>query len=97
MVIKAHRLTNIWEKTKGLIGAETAVPIYFDTRWGIHTFGVKFPIDILILNNSNQVVKKAENLKPNRIWLWNPIYKIVLELPAGEIKRLRVKMGDKVL
>ena len=96
MVIKAHRLTGIWEKAKGLIGTPAAYPVYFETRWGIHTFGMKYPLDVLILDSGNRVIKMTEKLKPNKIWLWNPNYKKILELPSGYINRRNIKIGTFV-
>jgi uncharacterized protein len=90
MDIKAHWLTGIWNKTKGLIGTKKANPVYFETRWGIHTFGMKYPIDVLILDNNNLVIKTKEVLKPNKIWIWNPKYNKVIELPAGEINQKKI-------
>jgi len=87
---------NIFGKIKGLIGAEKAYPIFFKTRWGIHTFGLRFPIDVLILDSEYKTVKIAENLLPNKILLWPVIYENVLELPAGEIKRQSIHLGEKV-
>ena len=83
-------------KINGLIGAQKAYPISFKTRFGIHTFGLKFPIDLLILDKNNRVVVLKANLKPNRIFLWNPQFDSVIELPAGEINRLDLKIGEKI-
>jgi uncharacterized protein len=96
MVIKARRLDGWWEKSVGLIGKDKVSPIYFETRWGIHTFGVRSAIDVLILDNFNKVAVMKKNLKPNRIWLWNPKYKKVMELPGGEINKLKIKIGTRV-
>ncbi len=83
-------------KARGLIGIKKAYPVFFQTRFGIHTFGLKFPIDVLILDKESRVVKFCENLKPNRIFLWNPQFNSVIELPAGEIKRLNLKIREKI-
>ena len=42
------------------------------------------------------MIKLKSDLKPNRIFLWNPIYIKVIELPAGEIKKRNIKIGDKI-
>ncbi len=76
------------------MGAKKAYPVYFTTRWGIHTFGVAFPIDILILDKNHQVVKAAQSIAPNHFFFWLPIYKDVVELPAGEIKKRKILLGD---
>lgn len=94
--IKLKILKGLKEKSLGLLFAKKASPVLIQTRFGIHTFGLKFPIDILILDSSNKVIKLKADLKPNRIFLWNPIYSKVIELPAGEIKKRNIKIGDKI-
>lgn len=87
---------NLKEKIQGLIGKDKAQTIMIKTHFGIHTFGLKFPIDVLILNNENKVVSMKENLKPNRIFLWNPIYERVIELPSGTIEKKAIKIKSSV-
>ena len=84
---------NLNEKMRGLIGKEQPSAILIKTHYGIHTFGVKFPIDVLILNNEKKVVSMKKNLKPNRIFLWNPMHEKVLELPAGTIEKEQIKIN----
>ena len=84
---------NLKEKIQGLIGKNKPLELMIRTRFGIHTFGVKFPIDVLILDGENKVVSIKENLKPNKIFLYNPIYKKVLELPIGTIKKQAIKIN----
>lgn len=57
---------------------------------------MKFPIDILILDNKNKVVAVKENMKPNSIFLWNTKYNTVIELPAGAITKSKTKIGDVI-
>lgn len=87
---------NLKEKIIGLIGKNKPEPLMIRTRFGIHTFGLKFPIDVLILNKNNKAVKVRTSLKPNRIFLWNPMYKKVLELPAGTIGKKGIKIRDNI-
>lgn len=92
--LKAKKLKGFKDKTRGLLFSKTAFPVFIETRFGIHTFGLKFPIGVLILDGANRVVGLKENLKPNRIFLWNPKYKKVIELPQGEIINKKIKIGD---
>jgi uncharacterized protein len=94
--IEVRKTKNMKEKIAGLIGKEKPSAIMLQTRFGIHTFGVKFPIDVLILNNEDKVMSLKENLKPNRIFLWNPKYARVLELPDGMIKKKAIKMNEVI-
>ncbi len=94
--IKVRELNSLLEKTIGLIGKKNPEPILLKTRFGIHTFGLKFPIDVLILDDKNKIINLKNNLKPNRIFIWNPKYKNVLELPNGFIKKNNLKTSDRV-
>lgn len=74
------------------MGKKKAETVYLETRWGIHTFFMKFPIDVMVLDNKNKVVKIKRELKPWRLFLWNPKYYKVVELPAGKISNLNLGM-----
>lgn len=91
--LSVKKATNLKDKVAGLIGKEKPESLMLKTHFGIHTFGLKFPIDVLILNNENKVVSIKEYLKPNRIFLWNPMYEKVLELPNGTIKKRAIKIN----
>jgi hypothetical protein len=59
----------------------------------IHTFFMRYSLDIVFLNKSNEVVKIIRELKP---WRMTGIYfkaKKTLEVPAGQLP-LEVKVGD---
>lgn len=96
IIISAKKAANLKEKMQGLIGKDKPYALVINTRFGIHTFGLKFPIDVLILNNKNKIVSIKKNLKPNRIFLWNPMYEKVVELPAGTIEEKQIKIKDKI-
>lgn len=84
------------DKTIGLLGKKKASAVVLKTRFGIHTFGMKFSIDVLILNKENEVVTLVENLQPNLIFVWPPRFDTVIELPAGEIKKQGITIGKKL-
>jgi uncharacterized protein len=84
------------DKIQGLIGKDKPFALMLKTHFGIHTFGLKFPIDVLILNNENKIVSMKENLRPNRIFLWNPKYEKVIELPQGTIRKKRIRINDTI-
>ena len=80
----------------GLIGARKASAFILKTRFGIHTFGLLFSIDVLILDKEKKVAVLKENLKPFRFFLWKPHYNTVLELPQGTIQKSNTEIGDKL-
>ena len=73
------------------MGVKNIYPVYFKSRGGIHTFFMLSPIDVVILDESNRVVKIAKSLKPNRLFFWNPRYENVLELAAGTINKNKMR------
>lgn len=92
---KARKAQSIKEKAMGLLGLESPEPIYFQTRWGIHTIGMNFPIDCIVLDDDMVVRKTGKNIGPGRIFVWNPKYKNVVELPAGTIDKTNTEVLDK--
>src|SRR5436305_919642 len=84
------------DKIIGLIGKKKPYALMLETRFGIHTFGVKFPIDVVILNNNHIVMAMFQHMKPNRIFFWNPKDKLVLELPERTITKEKIKQGNQL-
>ncbi len=96
MVLFVKKAENIKEKIIGLIGKDKPQTLMIKTRFGIHTFGLKFPIDVLILDKFNKVVLIKNNLAPNKIFVWNPKYESVIELPNGTIEKKEIKINDEI-
>lgn len=94
--LSARKTKSIQEKIAGLIGKNEPENLLITTRFGIHTFGLKFPIDVLILDNTNKVVSIKQRLKPCRIFLWNPVYEKVIELPSGTVKEKSIELHDTI-
>lgn len=85
------------DQTLGLLKYKTPSAMLLQTRFGIHTFGMQYPIDVLILDKKHTVAAMKENLRPNRIFLWSIIYDTVIELPIGTIKRTQTEIGDTIV
>ena len=92
---EAFFLKGFWLKMIGVAFKECIQPIFFETRFGIHTFFVKKPIDVFIMDKNNIVKVIKKNLRPWRIFVWNPQYYKVVETVAGEKRFLKLKVGDK--
>ncbi|HXG34995.1 MAG TPA: DUF192 domain-containing protein [Bryobacteraceae bacterium] len=62
---------------------------------GIHTFGMRFSIDVIFLDRRKKVVKLRPHMGPGRIsvCLWAHS---VLELPAGAIAATGTRLGDEL-
>ena len=61
----------------------------------IHSFGMKFAIDVLYLDRKHKVKKLRSEMVPGRISGCLTAYS-VLELPAGTIARTTTEAGDQL-
>lgn len=80
---------------KGLL-FQKSEPILLHTRWGIHTFFMKEPIDAIILDEKHTVKKIKKGLLPYHFFFWNPLYKNVIELPENSIEKEKIHLGQKI-
>ena len=67
---------SLWDRMKGLIG-KTDFPST-NTLWilpctGIHTFFMKFPIDVIFVNRKLQIKAIFKNISPSRI-VYPPLF-----------------------
>lgn len=62
----------------------------------IHTFKMKFPIDVVYLDKERKVVGMEEALPPNRKGKKFKGVESVLELPTGTIKESGIKIDDRL-
>ena len=90
---------NLFTRMKGLLGKK-GLPIgealWIKPCFSVHTFFMKFPIDIVFLNKTNQVIAAVSNLTPNRMTRLYPRSFSVLELPPGTIVASNTVIGDKI-
>ena len=77
----------------GLLKQSNPRSLLFRTRFGIHTFGLKDSIDVLVLDKTQKVVKLAQ-VSPGSLFFWKPLYNLVIELPKGVLKKSKTKTGD---
>lgn len=87
-------LKDFRSKSKGLINSKTPETIVFYTRFGIHTFGMKYPIDVIVSDKKLKVTCIKNNLAPNRVFLWNPKGNLVIELENGTVKKSKTEIND---
>lgn len=71
--------------------------LLFNTRFGIHTFGMYKKIDVLVLDSDLKVKKIKKDLLPNRLFFWNIKYNKLIELPEGTIAKSKTQIDDLLL
>jgi len=90
---------SLLKRMKGLLG-KSKLPagesMWIEPCMSIHTFFMRFPIDVVFLNKRNQVVALIKNILPNRLTRLYPKAVGVLELPAGTIEATATEIGDKI-
>jgi uncharacterized membrane protein (UPF0127 family) len=85
-------------RRKGLLGREALAPgegLWIVPCASVHTFFMKFPIDLVYLDRKRRVRKLRRNVAPWRISACLFAYS-VLELPASTISATGVERGDQI-
>ncbi len=77
------------------LAAEEA--LIFPSCTSIHTFGMRFPIDVIVVDREWRVVALRECLAPGRV-VW-PVWRAwgVVEAPCGTLNRAGLRMGDQIV
>jgi uncharacterized membrane protein (UPF0127 family) len=86
------RLVGLLKRTH--LGPEEA--LWLMPSKGIHTIGMKFPIDVLFLTKNNEIVGLISGMPPYRISAIHFRSYSVIELPNGTIRKSRTELGDKL-
>jgi uncharacterized membrane protein (UPF0127 family) len=71
--------------------------LYIRPCKNVHTFFMKFEIDVLHLDEDGRIVGMEQSLKPGTIGAAIPATKSVLELPAGTLEQAGICMGQTVV
>lgn len=89
----------MFSRMKGLLG-RASLPsgegLLITPCMGIHTFGMRFPIDVVFLNREDRIVAVRKNMLPNRMSRIYPSASSVLELPAGTLDVCGAVPGDVI-
>jgi len=90
---------SLYSRIKGLIAREALLrqeALVINRCNSIHTFFMRFPIDVLFVDKKNKIVGIGLNIKP---WRLSPIYwkaKFVVEFPAGVLLESKTQKGDEL-
>ena len=90
-----------WSRLRGLMCVPPANFGSGNGLWivpshGVHTFAMKFPIDVAYLDSSKVVVHLEHNLKPWRIAPVSRKTVSILELPAQTLASTGTQIGDEI-
>lgn len=98
---RAETADSLWKRMKGLIGRSPdefhpGSGLWIRPSEGIHTFGMRFPIDVVYLDAKGKVIRLYHSLRPNRLGAVMLKSHSVLELPAGTLARTHTEPGDLI-
>lgn len=100
---EVEQAASFWARFRGLMlrrKFEEGKALLFEfkkpARHSIHMFFVRFPIDLVFLDQERKVTEVRESFKPWRIHRPKHPSKYLVELPAGTIRRSGIKSGQKL-
>lgn len=99
LVPKLEVANTLWKSARGLLGRSSISAeegLWILGRSSVHTFFMRFAIDLVFLNRDMVVTKTVSRVTPFRIvWRgWSSTS--VIELQAGFLERTPIRVGDKL-
>ncbi len=90
-----------WTRLRGLMGTDPGAFSFGKGLWivpchGVHTLAMRYPIDVVYLDDKRSVVHLAENVKPWRLAPMKMDAITVLELPPHTIWNTGTSVGDEI-
>jgi uncharacterized membrane protein (UPF0127 family) len=78
-----------WTRLRGLLGRDAPGVLLIVPARSVHTCGMRFPIDVVFLDDGLRVVRVVRAMPPWRVASERRA-RAVLELPAGGADRIEV-------
>ena len=95
----ARVASSLGARMKGLLGPasiQAGSALVIRPCTGVHTFFMKYPIDVVFAARDGLVVAVCHRLRPWRMTAIHPHAYEVVELPAGAAKEAGVKEGNRI-
>src|ERR1700760_3848879 len=90
---------NARDRRRGLLGRkqlESGEGLWIVPCEAVHTFGMRFAIDLVYLDRKHRVVKTRSQVHPGRLSVCLSAYSVI-ELATGTIHKTRTMRGDTLL
>ncbi|RME75067.1 MAG: DUF192 domain-containing protein [Chloroflexi bacterium] len=99
LIQQAQLAATFWQRFRGLMGVRTlpdGAGLILVGDKSIHTFFMRFPIDVVYVDEARVVIRTDHRMKPYRIGPFVQAAAYVLEMPAGTIARTGTLPGDRL-
>ena len=94
---QVERAVSMRARLRGLLG-RTALPegcaLAIEPCTSVHTFFMRFTIDVAFVAPDGRVLRAISDLRPWRATRVYPAAALVVELPAGTLRRTQTQDGD---
>lgn len=90
---------NPWTRLRGLLGRPALADgegLLIEPCGSVHTFGMRYPLDLVYLDCENRVVDTCVNLAPWRTHRARSRARKTLELATGGIAKLNLHIGEQL-
>jgi uncharacterized membrane protein (UPF0127 family) len=94
-----RRAQTFWSRFRGLMFTSAFRPdtaLHFKPCQSIHTFFMRYSIDVLYLDRNHKVVALESNVRPGKFGRIHTMASSVVELPAGKISETETEIGQEV-
>jgi len=99
LVPRVERATSLFKRMKGLLG-RSSLPadeaLWLSPCSAVHTFGMRFALDLVFLDARTTVVRVVRGVRPWRIVFGGRRSRSAIELTAGSLPDDALAVGDRV-
>ena len=96
--VRGTRCENFVERARGLLGRtdlESAEALWISPCPGVHTLGMRYPIDVIFCDGDGRIVRIVESLGPGRVASARDA-RNTCEMLAGTARSLGLTPGDRL-
>jgi uncharacterized membrane protein (UPF0127 family) len=98
VVPKAWKAESAWERARGLLGRAPLAAgegLLLDPCRSVHTFGMRYALDLAFLDGDGRICKLAYGIAPGRL-AGSFAARATLELAAGSLEASGLRLGDAI-
>jgi uncharacterized membrane protein (UPF0127 family) len=98
LIARTWRAERAWDRMRGLLGRPALQPgeaLLIDACSSVHTVGMRYALDLAFVDAGERIVGLRRRVAPLRMAAsWRA--SATLEMPAGEIDRLGLALGERL-